>query len=88
MEGTGLGTESAASSRSHIGRAVGGTQASGRRTEAAPIAQVRSRVGAPAAHAVCRYMAEMTRCAFKLAEAFCLGLGLEPEALHPLFQVG
>jgi hypothetical protein len=33
-------------------------------------------------------MAEMTRCAFKLAEAFCLGLGLEPEALHPLFQVG
>ena len=34
------------------------------------------------------YLAEMERCAFRLLEAFCLGLGMPPSALHHLFEVG
>jgi isopenicillin N synthase-like dioxygenase len=34
------------------------------------------------------YFAEMTRCAFKLLQAFCLGLGLPPDALRRLFERG
>lgn len=32
------------------------------------------------------WLREMERCSFKLLEAFCLGLGLPAEALHPVFQ--
>ena len=34
------------------------------------------------------YFREMTRCAFKLTEAFCIGLGMPPTALHGLFEGG
>jgi isopenicillin N synthase-like dioxygenase len=37
--------------------------------------------------AVMAHFAEMERCAFRLLEAFCLGLGMERTALHHLFQV-
>jgi isopenicillin N synthase-like dioxygenase len=33
------------------------------------------------------YLSEMSRAAFKLMEAFSLGLGLPPFALHPAFEV-
>lgn len=43
--------------------------------------------GQPEFHAAMRaYYAEMERCSFRLLEAFCLGLGLPPSALHHLFQ--
>lgn len=42
-------------------------------------------------HLACRaiqqqYFAEMERVSFRLLEAFALGLGLPPKALHPLFE--
>ena len=33
------------------------------------------------------YLAEVESCAFRLLEAFCLGLGMPPTALHHLFEV-
>lgn len=34
------------------------------------------------------YFIECTRCAFKLLEAFCIGLNLDPSTLHHLFEGG
>ena len=33
------------------------------------------------------YFGEMVRSSFKLMEAFCIGLGIEPHTLRPLFEV-
>lgn len=34
------------------------------------------------------WLAEATRASFKLLQAFCLGLGMPPDALAPYFEVG